>query len=104
LGSDRKPSSPAPPSDDPVIGLVTETAELMVDLVETLRLKLSLKIGSLETQVTEMRGQITDLEHELKTLKAARGVSDGSQLPAAAIPPVRRQNGAPAVKRAGKTA
>ena len=42
------------------------------------------KVATLEGSVRELTGQVSDLTHEVARLKAARGVSDGQALAAAA--------------------
>jgi hypothetical protein len=53
--------------EDPIVSLVVQTSEELLGVVEDLRLKFSLKIAGLETQIATLNGG-------LEVLKAKRGV------------------------------
>jgi hypothetical protein len=53
--------------------------------------KLRAQVANLEGDAKVLRDEIGDLRHELAAVRKARGHSDGRELPASAVPPVRRR-------------
>jgi hypothetical protein len=82
-----------------ITGVVGEViGEHGADVEASLRKEFDAKLGALKLENLDLRALIADVAHELATLRATRGVTDGQSLPAGLTRP------APKRSRAGRAA